>query len=56
MSIVDKLLGLRLVEEETETAWWTDAVHRGLAQYAADEQDIDFEDSPATSERPDKLM
>ncbi len=32
MSILDKLIGLGLAEDLTETSWWTDAVFRGLAQ------------------------
>ena len=32
MSILDKLIGLGLAEDLTETSWWTDAVYRGLTQ------------------------
>ena len=32
MSILDKLIGLGLAEDLTESSWWTDAVFRGLAQ------------------------
>jgi hypothetical protein len=32
MNVLDKLLGLSLSEDLTETTWWTDTIVRGLAE------------------------
>ena len=39
MSILDKLIGLGLAADLTETPWWTDAVFRALAEEDFDPQD-----------------
>jgi hypothetical protein len=39
MSILDKLIGLGLAEDLTESSWWTDAVIRALAEEEFDPQD-----------------
>ena len=39
MSILDKLIGLGMGEDLTESSWWTDAVFRGLAQEDFEPQD-----------------
>ena len=39
MSILDKLIGLGLGEDLTETSWWTDTVFRVLAEEEFDPQD-----------------
>jgi hypothetical protein len=39
MSILDKLIGMGLAEDLTESSWWTDAVFRGLAEEEFDPQD-----------------
>lgn len=38
MSIFDKLLDLALIEDLTETAWWTETVFRELEQEDSDER------------------
>jgi hypothetical protein len=32
MNVLDKLLGLSLSEDLTETTWWTDTIFRGLEE------------------------
>jgi hypothetical protein len=51
LSLLDKLLGLDLVEDLTETAWWTDNVFRGLEKAAFDEQGTDLGDAAAATQR-----
>ena len=41
MSIFDKFLRLRLIEDLTETTVWTEAVFRALAEDEPDEYGID---------------
>jgi hypothetical protein len=51
LSLLDKLLGLDLVEDLTETTWWTDNVFRGLEKADLDEQDAGPADSVASAQR-----
>lgn len=55
MSILDKLLGLTLIEDLTETAWWTEVVFRELEQGYPDERMIDAGGAAASTESPDDL-
>ena len=47
MSILDKLIGLGLAEDLTETAWWTDTVFRELSRT---DEDLPATASEAASE------
>lgn len=57
MSLLDKLLGLKLVEQEssTETAWWEESVVRGLAGDWVDDDTGDQEPDSEFSLRPGGL-
>jgi hypothetical protein len=54
MSIFDRLFGISLAEDVTETAWWTDSVfrqlERGLADDTANDAEAGVESSQAASE------
>ena len=54
MSIFDRLFGISLAEDVTETAWWTDSVfrhlERGLSEEAANDTDACVEPSQAAAE------
>jgi hypothetical protein len=54
MSILDRLFGISLAEDVTETAWWTDSVfrrlERGLSDEAASDAEVSIESSRAASE------
>jgi hypothetical protein len=52
MSIFDKLLGIKLDEDFTETSWWADAVFRGLASQGLSEQDPDLETTESAGSQP----
>ena len=38
MNVLDKLLGLALTEDLTETTWWTDTIFRGLEECSSTHQ------------------
>ena len=41
MNPYDKFLGLIVVEELTESSWWTDAIFRGLEERSWDKPVLD---------------
>ena len=49
MSMFDKLLGFDLVEDLTETTWWTETIFRGLEKRGSDRKAIGFEVAAASS-------
>ena len=55
MNILDKLFGLDLIEDVTETTWWADGVFRRLESDASDGQSIDFEVTTARTQLPTGL-
>ena len=57
MSLFDKLLGLKLVEQEnsTETAWWEKSVVQGLAGDWVDDATEDEESESESAQRPGDL-
>ncbi len=55
MNVFDKLLGLEITEDLTETAWWTDTVFRGLEMDDSDEQGIGIEVAAAPTQLPSEL-
>ena len=54
MSIFDKFLKLRLLEDLTETPMWTDVVFQALEQDEPDNDGIDFEDGVAATQTSTK--
>ena len=50
MSMFDKILGLDLVEDLTETTWWTETIFRGLEKGGSDKRAIDFEVAAAPTQ------
>jgi hypothetical protein len=51
--MIDKLLGLKLVDDIAETSWWTDTIFRGLEQDRTEEQGLDLEDPARIVTSPD---
>ena len=49
MSILDKLIGLGLVDDLTDTAWWTETVFRELSR---GDLDLPNAGSEVVSDRP----
>lgn len=43
MNVFDKILSLALIEDLTETPWWTDCVFRALEEDASNEPSYDAE-------------
>ena len=43
MNVFDKILSLTLIEDLTETPWWTDCIFRALAEDASNEPSYDTE-------------
>ena len=54
MNVLDKLLGLTLSEDLTETTWWTETIFRGLEEdwlaRQASEPEVDGGATQQTSE------
>jgi len=50
MNVYDKLLGLDLDEDLTETTWWTETVFRGLEKGGTEKQDRSIEISAAANQ------
>ena len=57
MNLFDKLLGLKVVEQEdlTDTAWWEESVLQGLAQDRLDNATENDESEPESALRPGGL-
>ena len=51
MSILDKLIGLGLAEDLTESPWWTDTVFRALAQEEFDPHETGTEVAAESGEQ-----
>lgn len=54
MSMFDKLLGFDLVEDLTETTWWTETIFRGLEK-RSNKQAIDLEVAAASTQTRSEL-
>ena len=51
MNVFDKILSLTLIEELTESPWWTDSVFRALEQDASNENGYDTEIAGPAAQR-----
>ncbi len=43
MNVFDKILGLTLIDDVTDTPWWTDTVFRALEQEGSIERGVEPE-------------
>ena len=55
MSMFDKFLGFDLVEDLTETTWWTETIFRGLEKGGSGKQATDFEVAVAPTQTHSEL-
>lgn len=56
MNVFDKILGQALIEDLTDTSWWTDTVFRALEQDALNERGVDPEVAGSAGQQTSEAM